>query len=266
MRKILLHHNFKMESLRIKEQLLTILHQKGLEIVNSKPDVVVSLGGDGTMLNAIRKHHHKKVPFIGVNTGSLGFIPSVDPLHIEEMANALLQDEYKKSLYPLLKVVAITTQGEVLSAYGFNEIVVKQAAPRLMRAKVYIDDMHFNDFAGDGILLSTAFGSTGYAIWTGGAAIHPAIKALQLIPLYPNDNAINYPFKTPIIIPESSKIKIVLDRPKQSLAVAGIDGVRLSNYGIGEIEITCHEKAVQIIRLNDFNYFELYQDKIIKKK
>ncbi len=264
--RVLIHHNFKKTSLKLKNELIAKLKASELEIVSDKPDIIITLGGDGTMLNAIRKHQHRNVPFIGINTGSLGFLPSVDAGEIDVMIDELLARDYRVNSYPLLKIIAHTTKGEKLEAYAFNEMIIKQAAPRLMEAKIFIDDHFFNEFAGDGLMLSTAIGSTGYAIWAGGAAMHPKTKGVQMIPLCPNDNAIHSPLKTPIILPESCKIDIKIERARFSSSVVGVDGIGLSKYAIADVSASVKADAVRIARLRQFNYFDLYSQKIIGKK
>ncbi len=265
MDKVLIHHNFKRNSLIVKEKLIDVLERRGIEITNNEPNLIISLGGDGTMLNAIRRHHQRKVPFIGINTGSLGFLPTVDSDKIEQMLDNLIADNYHLDKYPLFKIDAHTTKGEEVTGYAFNEMILKQATPRLLRAQIFVNDCLFNDFAGDGIIVSTAFGSTGYAIWAGGAAVHPALGGIQLIPICPNDNAIHRPLKTPIILPNDSKITIKVERPKKSAVIVGVDGVKLSKYAIADVNLFLKENVVEIVRFDDFDYLGLYQRKIIKK-
>lgn len=79
MKRLLIHHNYKKDSMAVKARLLELMHQRGFQSVDDHPDVIVAIGGDGTMLSAVRDHRNKKVPFIGINTGSLGFLPNVRP-------------------------------------------------------------------------------------------------------------------------------------------------------------------------------------------
>ncbi len=266
MKRILIHHNFKRASIAAKDKLIQLLNDASFDIVTEDPDLIVSIGGDGTMLNAIRKHRDKDKPFIGINTGSLGFLPTIASDDIEKFIDVIVGRDFYYDEYPLLKVTGETSKGESVSGYAFNEIVMKQADPRVMKAVIDIDDRRFNHFVGDGLIISTAIGTSGYAIWAGGAAMHPSLKGVQMLPINPNGNAIYSPLTTPIIVPLESKIDITIDNPKYSAIVVGCDGVKLSKYAMRHITVSQYDKPVRILRCEAFNYFALYKEKIIEKK
>ncbi len=106
-----------------------------------------------------------------------------------------------------MKVQATTVNGDTLSSYAFNEILIKHLEPRLMEARMYINGKPFNYFTGDGFILSTPIGATGYAIWAGGVATHSELPVYQITPLNPNDNSVNRPLKASMVVP----IDTVLD-------------------------------------------------------
>ncbi len=266
MKKVLIHHNFKRESLRVKDQLIDMLRREQIEIVSSQPDLVVSIGGDGTMLNAIRKHFAEEVPFIGINTGSLGFLPTISSDSLDAFIDVIKEGKYTISHYPVIKVDVETIKGQKSTCFAFNEVVVKQAEPRLMRAEIYVDDKIFNHFSGDGLIVATPAGTTGYGIWVGGAAMHPDVKGLQLIPMNANDCAINHPIKTPIVLPEKTKLDVVINRPLYAAVVVGCDGVKAAKQAAKAVHIELFEKPVLILRCQPFDYYELYSEKILQKK
>ncbi len=266
MKNILIHHNYKKETIKTKDRLIELLQNQDINIVSKNPDLVVSVGGDGTMLNAIRKHFAEQVPFIGINTGSLGFLPTISSDHLSYFIDVIKNSLFTITKYPILKVDVTTVKDENLSCFAFNEVLIKQAEPRLMKAAIAIDGQHFNDFTGDGLIVSTPVGSTGYAIWTSGAAIHPDVKCLQLVPMNPNDCAINHPVKTPIILPERTLVEVAIERPLYSAVVVGCDGVKVARHAAKTISVHIHDKPIQILRCHPFNYFNLYSEKILLKK
>ncbi len=266
MKNILIHHNYKRETIKIKDRLIRLLNEEDINIVSKNPDLVVSIGGDGTMLNAIRKHFAEQVPFIGINTGSLGFLPTISSKNLNDFIDVIKNNMYTITKYPLLKVNVTTVKGEDLSCFAFNEVLIKQAEPRLMKATIAIDGQHFNDFTGDGLIVSTPVGSTGYAIWTNGAAIHPDVKCLQLVPMNPNDCAINHPVKTSIVLPERTIVGVKVKRPLYSAVVVGCDGVKVARHAAKSISVRIHDQPVQLLRCHPFNYFDLYSEKILLKK
>lgn len=266
MKRILVHHNFKRETIETKLQVVRRLENEQFDIVNEQPELVISIGGDGTMLNAIRKHGHLGVPFIGINTGSLGFLPTLSSDELDLLISSLKNESYHVSEYPIMQVTGKTVKGQSFQCAAFNEVIIKQADPRIMKAKIHIDDYHFNNFSGDGLIISTAMGSTGYAIWAGGAAVHPSVGGVQIVPINANDNAINHPLKTPLIIPQQAKIEVVIEKPMYSAVVAGCDGIKVDKYAIKNIVVTMHAQPIKILRTHPFNYYCLYDQKIVHKK
>lgn len=265
MKKIMLFHNNRRTTLKTKDELKKLLVENGYEIVNTNPDLIVVIGGDGTMLSAIRRHRYKRIPFLGVNTGSLGFLPSVPPSNLESIIEILGKKNYQIMSYPLLKVKGRTVKGEEIFNYAFNEIVIKHQEPRLMEAKIYINNKAFNYFTGDGFIISTPIGTTGYAIWAGGVAIHSELPVYQITPLNPNDNSINRPLKSSMVVPIETKVDIKIVKAKYRAVIVACDGKKVSDDFISELHISASHKEIKILRLGDYDYYELYKNKIIDK-
>lgn len=265
MQRILLYANNKKSSLEAKEKLNDLLVENGYDVVTEKADLIIVIGGDGTMLSAIRKYRLKKVPFLGVNTGSLGFLPSVPPNNLEIIIEILKSENYKIQSYPLLEVKCKTVHGDEIDSYAFNEILIKHLEPRLMEAKIYINNKPFNYFTGDGFIVSTPIGATGYAIWAGGVATHSELPVYQLTPLNANDNSINRPLKSSLIVPIETVIDFQIIKSKFRAVIVACDGRKVSDDFISEIHVCAAHKEVHILRWGDYDYFELYKNKIIDK-
>lgn len=265
MKRIYVYHNRVPKSLHVKQEVMNLLKQHGFVLSKKDPDVILVIGGDGTMLSAIRSLDHLNVPFLGVNTGSLGFLPGVLPYEVQQLPALLKEEKYVTEQYPLLKVESKTIDGETVNNYAFNEVVIRHYHPRLMEALVYIDDRPFNYFTGDGFIVSTPIGTTGYAIWAGGAAIHSDLKLYQITPLHPNDNRINRPLKTSLVVPESTRTKIKIVKAERRSVMVSVDGLMVSDRFISEIDIRISKKYVEILRAKDMSYFDLFRNKIIDK-
>jgi NAD+ kinase len=265
MKRVLLHHNFKKESIEVKGKLMRKLIEANIDIVEENPDLVVVIGGDGTMLSAIRKMRKLKIPFVGINTGTLGFLPS---FHIDEMdrlVEVIQEKSYTLQGYPLLKVVSKTINGQLIEKYAFNEVLIKHLEPRLMEAVIYIDKEEFNYFTGDGFIISTPIGATGYAIWAGGVAMHSDLPVYQLTPLSPNDNSVNRPLMSSLVLPIDSVIDINVIKSNSREVIVACDGLKVSNDYISEIHIMASHKEIQILRDKKYSYYDLYRRKIIDK-
>lgn len=234
--------------------------------LQTHPEIIMVIGGDGTMLNAIRTYRRLGVPFVGIDTGTLGFLNTVMPEHLEKVFDVLDSRKFRIVRYPVISVKMTTVGGEVLHDYAFNEVIIRHFEPRLLHSKVYLNDSPFNYFTGDGFVISTPIGATGYAIWTGGAVVHTDLPAYQITPLAPNDNSVNRPMSASVIIPASTKINIdIMAARKRKVAVA-VDGNHSTDQYVEKIELTLNmEDPVEIIRSDHFDYFDLYRRKIIDK-
>lgn len=265
MKRLLIHHNYKRDSMAVKAKLMHLMAQRGFQAVDEDPEVIVAIGGDGTMLSAVRDHRSKKAPFIGINTGSLGFLPNVRPDNMSGLLDALEKEEFQIQSYPLLKVICKTVMGEQVESYAFNEILIKHLEPRLMEVKIYINGKPFNYFTGDGFIISTPIGATGYAIWAGGVATHSELPVYQLTPLNPNDNSINRPLKTSMVVPLETEIDFKVVKASSREVIVACDGCKVSNDYISELHIRASKREIRFLRLSEYDYFEFYKAKIIDK-
>ncbi|QLE64515.1 NAD kinase [Furfurilactobacillus rossiae] len=170
------------ETRAVIERLTTALNKAHLPIDDQHPDVVVSVGGDGTLLSAF--HHYRaelaKIRFVGLHTGHLGFYTDWRDYETDQLVNSLAHDNGESVSYPLLDI-NITYKGETAphQFLALNEATVKKAAKTLV-CDVYIKDQLLERFRGDGLCFSTPTGSTGYNKSLGGAVIHPGIEAIQM--------------------------------------------------------------------------------------
>jgi len=217
------------------------------------------------MLSAIRMMRGLKVPFVGINTGTLGFLPSFHIDEIDRLIDVIKTNTYNVQSYPLLKVICKTVNGQVIEKYAFNEILIKHLEPRLMEAMIYIDKQEFNYFTGDGFIISTPIGATGYAIWAGGVAMHSELPVYQLTPLNPNDNSVNRPLMSSIVLPIETTIDINIIKSNSREVIVACDGLKISNDYISEIHIMASHKAIEILRDKRYSYYDLYRKKIIDK-
>lgn len=267
MKRILIHNNDKKCTLEIKKKLIEILESSKYKIVKESPELIIVIGGDGTMLSAIKRFKYEKIPFLGINTGTLGFLPSLLPDDVENIITIIENKNYKKEHYPLLKLTGETIYGKKFDHYAFNEIVIKHIEPKLMRAEIFFNEKPFNYFTGDGFIISTAIGSTGYSIWAGGVATHSALDIFQVTPLNPNDNSVNRPLKTSMVVPLETILDINIIKAQKRKVIVACDGKKVTNNYISKLRVekSKHHEII-ILKNNNFDYFDLYKNKIIDKK
>jgi NAD+ kinase len=265
LKRVLIHHNYKQESMLVRKELEERLNEIEMIPVEEDPDIIIVIGGDGTMLSAIRQYKLLQRPFVGINTGNLGFLPAVTLENFNKFIHALHTKAYRIHRYPLIKVRAKTNSGMYIEEYAFNEILIKHLDPRLMEAKLFMNGRPFNYFTGDGFIITTPMGATGYGIWAGGVATHSELPVYQLIPIHPNDNSINRPLKIPLILPLDTKIKFEIIKSMTREIIIAYDGAKLGNHSIAEVEISIPDMDVKILRIDEFDYFEYFKKKIIDK-
>ncbi|MER2063200.1 MAG: NAD kinase [Alkalibacterium sp.] len=208
--KIAIVQNNTQESLPVVRQLRELLNKAELEIVTQKPDIIISVGGDGTLLSAFHRYAHllDTVRFIGVHTGHLGFYTDWRQYNLPELVNSLKNDNGEFIQYPLLDVeVVYKSRHKNKHFLALNESIVKIIDGTLV-GDVYIKEAHFERFRGDGLCISTPTGSTGYNKSIGGAVLHPRLEALQLTEIASLNNRIFRTLSSPMIIAPDEWIKI----------------------------------------------------------
>lgn len=155
--------------------------------IGQNADLVIVMGGDGTMLNIARELIEYKVPLVGVNQGHLGFLTDVSVEEMLPTIEEILAGEYSAEDRFLLNTV-VRRQGHIVyQAYAFNDIVVsKGMSGRLIELEVFIDGQFVYSQRSDGLVVATPTGSTAYALSAGGPILHPTLEAMVLVPICPH--------------------------------------------------------------------------------
>ena len=200
-KKIAIVSNRQSQSQMVSKILAEKLLKNHFPIDEKNPDVVISVGGDGTLLKAFHQFESQldKVKFIGVHTGHLGFYTDWRDYEIAQLIENLLKDESKSVNYPILDIEIEFFNGEKASYKALNESTIRRVN-RTLVGDIYISGNKFEKFRGDGLSVSTPTGSTAYNKSVGGAVIHPSIKAIQLTEIASLNNIVFRTLGSPIII------------------------------------------------------------------
>ncbi|MCX6165976.1 MAG: NAD(+)/NADH kinase, partial [Ignavibacteriae bacterium] len=146
---------------------------KNINVLINKSDIIISLGGDGTFLNTARLVGRKQIPILGVNLGNLGFMAEVNPEEMQNFIIDILNKTYK--VYDLCVISAKTKNSKEF--FGMNEIVVDKCnSIKMIEIEIYYKNEKVVNFVGDGVIVSTPTGSTGYSLSAGGPIISPYSK------------------------------------------------------------------------------------------
>ncbi len=211
--KISIVANHEEKSLEFVAELHKRIAGTPIEIDEKHPDIVLTIGGDGTLLSAFHRYAHllHQVRFVGVHTGHLGFYTDWRVFELEELVRSLCNDQGKSVSYPLLDItVDYREMGKSSHFLALNESIIKRLT-RTMVADVYIKEELFESFRGDGLSIATPTGSTGYNKSAGGAILHPRVNALQLTEVASINNRVYRTLGSPIVIANNENIQITLE-------------------------------------------------------
>ncbi len=168
-------------------------------------DLVVSVGGDGTLLHAARLAAMAGVPVLGVNRGRLGFLADVSPDRMRESVDEALAGRCLPEARMLL-TAAVPCDGGRLQALALNDVaVVKRESGRMLELHTWVDGVYVNTHGGDGFIVGTSTGSTAYALSCGGPIVHPSLAALVLVPICPHTLS-----DRPIVVGADSVVELEL--------------------------------------------------------
>jgi len=221
-------------------------------------DLMLVLGGDGTMIATARMVGDTEVPVIGVNYGGLGYLAE---FRIEELFSALeaiLAGDYK--LQPRLMLAVELHRGEELITRSrvLNDVVVnKSALARIIEIEAYLNEQFVNSFRADGLIVSTPTGSTAYNLSAGGPIIYPSMNAVVITPICPFTLS-----NRPIVVPDDSLIEVRLMTDKEEVALT-LDGQVGFPMQVGDRITICKSNTTfNLVQPMGRNYFDVLRDKL----
>lgn len=221
---------------------------------NIRPDLVLSVGGDGTFLETILQVRDSKIPIAGINAGRLGFLANID--EFSSSMNDLINGEYdiiERNLIELIEPYQIMGKSNV----ALNDITIQKADLNMITIKVFVDDKYLNTYWADGLIVSTATGSTAYNLSTGGPILTPDADNIIISPLSPHNLAVR-----PIILPGSSKLRLVLTgRSPEYLVTCDFRSVRVPFFK--ELIIGQADYKIRTINLNSHDFFSTLRNKLM---
>lgn len=263
--KIALIQNETEKSIELYKKLLFLLESNGLVIDQEEPDVVISIGGDGTLLSAFHQYTHRldKTRFLGVHTGHLGFYTDWREYQLEELVQSLLNDKGESVSYPLLETTLVCgPDQETTKILSLNEASLKIINGTLV-CDVFIKEDYFESFRGDGLCVSTPTGSTGYNKSIGGAVIHPRLEALQMTELASLNNRVFRTLSSPMIIAPDEWI-VLKPRAAESYLI-NVDHLSLWKTEVGEMKFKIAKERIHFARYKHTHFWDRVGDAFLGK-
>ncbi len=241
----------------------TYLTDFGLEWNEESPDIVLSIGGDGTLLHAFHRYREQlsSVAFIGVHTGHLGFYADWKPAEIEKLVISIAKKQFEVIQYPLLEATINYTNSEEQSVYlALNESTIKSPDVTLVM-DVELNGSHFERFRGDGLCMSTPSGSTAYNKALGGAVIHPSLEAMQLTEMASINNRVFRTVGSPLVLPAHHTC--TLKPVKAPDFMVTIDHLQLLHKDVKSIQYRVAKEKVNFARFRPFPFWKRVHDSFI---
>ncbi|MDH3616929.1 MAG: NAD(+) kinase [Gammaproteobacteria bacterium] len=222
-------------------------------------DLVIAIGGDGTMLYASRLARESGTPILGINRGRLGFLADVTPDEMVASVEQVLRGEYTLDTRMLLEARLIKKSGKESSAFALNDVVLKRRETgRMVDFSTRVNDVFVNTHSGDGMIVATPTGSTAYSLSCGGPIISPQLDAVVVVPVCPHTLT-----DRPIVIPADQTIEVVLLERDETKASITVDG-----HSMGEIRpsdrmiISAADRRITLVHPPSYDFYGILRSKL----
>ena len=209
-------------------------------------ELIICIGGDGSLLETVHSCNFPECPIIGINTGHLGFFQELSPDDLDHFISDYENGQYTIQHLSTVAAEVTTKDGRTNRHIGLNEIVIKGRQSYAVHLHICIDGVSIEKFSGDGILVATSAGSTAYNYSLGGSIVDPRLKLLQVTPIAPMNTTIG-------IVPEEEENKIFIMN----------DGIETGYSQVSGISITASDKTVQLLRFKDYDFWDKIKTKFL---
>ena len=222
-------------------------------------DLAITLGGDGTILNAARSLADKDVPLVGINIGRLGFLADISSDEIDTVLDDILSGEYIEEERFLLEARVIRNNKMLFSADALNDVVVHvRDVARMIEFETRINDQFVNHQRADGLIISTPTGSTAYALSSGGPILQANLDAITLVPICPHTLS-----SRPLVVNSSSEVDILISETKQAIAQVTCDGQTSFDVENGDhVIIKRKQHTITLLHPQGHNNFDILRAKL----
>ena len=233
-------------------------------------DCIIVLGGDGTLLNAASAASHVDIPLFGINLGTVGFLTEGEVTSWVEIMDRLMADDFTIQERMMIKgSVKSSDSGVVGSSFdgsfrkrALNDIVISRAGfSRLIGLDVYVNGSFLNAYEGDGIIVSTPTGSTGYNLSAGGPIVDPMARLMIITPVCPHSLT-----SKSIVLPSDAKVSIAIAKKRKTQdteAIVSFDGGNDYELSAGDVlDICTSQRTTKLIKASDVNFYEILRNKL----
>jgi len=226
--------------------------------LDSSFDILISIGGDGTILRAATYIRNSKIPILGVNAGRLGFLAKVQKENIESFLQIVLEKKYTISERTLLSLENDPSYPEIEINFAMNEISVsRKDTTSMITIETHLNGEYLNSYWADGLIISTPTGSTGYSLSCGGPILMPEVKALVITPIAPHNlNA------RPLVIPDNTEIRLKVSGREEQYLVS-LDSRITSVNNNTELVIKKTPFTINMVEIPNETFLKTLRNKLL---
>ncbi len=220
-------------------------------------DLIIVVGGDGSLLNAAHSALEHDIPIIGVHRGRLGFLTDINPHELEHLGR-VIQGEYTEEKRFLLQATLHRNEQTVCDV-ALNDVVLMPGnAPQMIEFEIYINTEFVCKQRADGLIIATPTGSTAYALSAGGPILKPGLQAVTIVPMCPHTLS-----SRPLVVDSASQIDVIITQNNKNTVNVSCDGIQHLPATAGDrIAITACTKELTLIHPIDYNYFQTLREKL----
>lgn len=247
-------HDFLLDHVRFENSIS--LFEKPQEL-RDQADILLSIGGDGTLLNTITLIRDSGIPVLGINTGRLGFISSISTDQIDSAVTHLIKGNYSIQERALLQ---LETDNKLFGDTNFalNEVtILKKDTSSMIRIHAFLDDEFLNSYWADGLIISTPTGSTGYSLSCGGPIVVPGTDNFIISPIAPHNLNVR-----PVIVCDDNVIKLKVE-DRDELALVALDSRSRAIDPSLELTIRKADFKIKLIKLRDQSFISTIREKLM---
>ena len=233
-----------------------IFPDSGSETLSGRAEIILTFGGDGTLLIGARYAMKYHIPLMGFNLGTTGFLTEEEPEHLRESLDMILSGRYETEERMLLDVTNVKT-GERFSALN-DAVITRGGYARLIRVECTVSGEAFGTFTSDGMIAATPTGSTGYSLSAGGPIVEPSMRCIVLTPVCAHSLQ-----QCPCVVSDGAEIRFRLQKDRNQTAELQIDGMNRGTLEAGdEIVVTGSADTIQLLRLHPYHFYSLLHMKL----
>jgi len=242
-----------------KKSVKTTKEINRFEALDKSYDLLISIGGDGTILRAITFVKDLNIPIVGINTGRLGFLATIQTEEIEIALDQIFSGNFKISERSLLSVSTMPSNDQIEhTSFALNEVAIsRKNTTSMITVETHLDDEYLTSYWADGLILSTPTGSTGYSLSCGGPVITPKAKNFVLTPIAPHNLSAR-----PLVIPDKTKVEFKVDGREDQFLMS-LDSRIITLDNSTKVTINKAKFGIKMVELLDESFLDTLRKKLL---